>query len=260
MAVINLVEAMGTRYIINALVGSFVNILQSAGESGDTVDFAGAKLGPDAALRMMDFTASVNMINSTDPKLNAILQQNRERTFEIEEYEILDLSNVKSIDTFMDLVTKIPRGARVTPKVNITHMLDKVTLILLIMARPDVEFDIRSCAYDIYSYVRNWWLPNAKSHDKYYELVAPDTVVITKDENKGFGTEDYGYMPEEVFIGNRVVLPYEFGNSPIIIVGRSWVDEEWRGVVSACLDCFDNTNIEKKSGKVLRNLLQFREE
>jgi hypothetical protein len=260
MSTISLVEAMNTRYIINSLLGRFVGILNNAAESGDTIDFAGAKLGPEAASILRNYTGTVDMINSTDEYLNSILLNNRERLKQIEEYEVLDLTDTTTLQVYSDLVKSIPKGAKICPKVSLVRILDKATLILLILSRPDVEFDIRSCASDIYTYVRTYWLPNAKHHDKYYELIAPDTVVRDKTDKGSYGSAETGYLKEDAFIQSHVVVPYEFGNTPIIDFSRGKVDEEWDDLVAACLNAFKSNNVAKESGKVLRNILTFREE
>ena len=261
MATIKLMDELGTRYIINSLSGALSTVLQSASVNGDTVDLYGCRLGPDAALTIKGYYKTVDFVNTEDPYLDGVLKNNCVRSREEpEEYEVLDLQNVRSIEVYLNLAKELPTGARLKPVVSLSKLIDKVTLILLIMTRPDIEFDIRSCASDIYDYVRDAWLSSASHHDKYYELIPPDTVLRLPDENGYFGCIGYGFQRETSFIRNRQVLPWEFGNTPIIEIGRGSVSEEWRPVVEKCLDSFESSYAERKSGKVLRNLLTFREE
>ncbi len=259
MGVIKLSDALGTRYVINALTGSLRSVFDSAVASGDSVDFQGCKFGPDAVMMLQEYYAILDMCNTTDSYLDGILKNNCERSrTEPEPYESLNLRDIKSIDTYMRLVEELPQGAKYKPEVSLSRILDKVTLILLIMTRPDVEFDIRSCSSDVYDYVRDAWLSNAEHHDKYYELIPPDTVLHLPDADGYFGSQTYGYQREASFIRNRIVLPWEFGNTKIITLGGNGVSNEWRLVVEKCLDAFQSSYAEKRSGRVLRNLLTFR--
>lgn len=261
MSTVYLKDVMGTRYLINALSGAQRTIMASLVGTGTVVDLAGCKLGPEGASILMEYYSTIDFCNSEDPYLDAVLKNNCARSREtVEPYESLDLYNVKTIDTYMQLVQEIPTGAKVTPNVSLSKLLDKVTLVMLIMSRPDVEFDIRSCASDIYDYVRDVWLSTAGHHEKYYELIPPDTVLRLPDKDGYFGCEGYGFQRESSFIRNRQVLPWEFGNTKIINMDGSGVDEEWRPVVEKCLDAFQSSYAERKPGKVLRNLLLFRNE
>lgn len=261
MAVIKLAEALGTRYVINALTGAQVAFLNSQIGTGNVIDLAGCKMGPDSVAALRQYYATIDFQNSEDEYLDFILKSNCARDREpVNEYEHLDLVNVRSLDRFMDLVNSLPQGAQYTADVNLAQTLDKVTLILLIMARPDITFDIRSCASDVYDYVRDVWLTTAESHDKYYELIPPDTVLRERREDGTFGCGWYGYQREQMFVRNRIVLPWEFGNTPIIKLDASQqVSKEWRPVVEKCLDAFNQPYAARKPGKVLRNLLTFRE-
>lgn len=261
MAVIKMAEALGTKYIINALTGAQVAFLDAQVGTGNIIDLAGCKMGPDSVAALRRYYATIDFQNSDDEYLDFILKSNCARDREVlEEYEHLNLVNVRSLDYFLELVNSLPQGSKYMPDVNITQILDKVTLILLIMARPDIEFDIRSCASDIYDYIRDVWLTSAESHDKYYELIPPDTVVRERREDGTFGCGWYGYQREAMFIRNRVVLPWEFGNTYIIKLDASQqVSKEWRPVVEKCLDAFNQPYAMRKPGKVLRNLLTFRE-
>lgn len=254
-------SALGTKYVINSFAGMLRNVLDSAVAGGEVVDLSECKLGPDCALVLQEYYSTVNFVNSSDMYLDTVLKNNCERSkVEPEPYEELYLRNVRSIDVYLKLVKELPQGARYAPNVSLSHLLDKVTLTLLIMSRPDIEFDIRSCASDIYDYVRDAWLTNAKHHDKYYELIPPDTVLRIPDADGYFGCQGYGYQREASFIRNRIVLPWEFGNTQIITLGGGGVDEEWRMVVEKCLDAFEDSYAEKKAGRVLRNILTFRGE
>ena len=74
--VVVLSEAMQTRYIINALNGRFEKIMNSCVANGCTVDLVGCKFGPSCAAMLHDYFGKVNIINSREKELNAILENN----------------------------------------------------------------------------------------------------------------------------------------------------------------------------------------
>lgn len=261
MAVIKLCEALGTRYIINALTGAQIAFLDGKVGSGDVIDLAGCKMGPDSVMALSRYYDSIDFQNSEDGYLDYILKSNCTRAREpIVEYDEIDLTGVKDIDRYMELVQTLPTGVKYKPVVSLSKLLDKVTLILLIMSRPDIEFDIRHCASDIYDYVRDSWLLSAETHERYYELIPPDTVIRERNEDGMFGCGWYGFQREISFVRNRIVLPWEFGNTAIIQLDKNQtVASEWRPTVEKCLDAFDQPYVGRKPGKVLRNLLTFRE-
>lgn len=261
MATLLLKDVMGTRYIINALDGKLMSVLDTATESGDTVDLCDCKMGPDAVIVLKSYYGRVALINSTDEELNDILTSNTLYvTEEISEYEPLNLMNVQDISVFMELREKLPQCASFKPIVDLTRILDKATLVLLMMARPDIDWDIRSCATDIYTFVRDAWLNNAGHHDTYYELIAPDTVRRDITDAGYYGDSTYGYQKESSFVRTRCVIPYAFGNDRIVKMDGSPIAEEWLPLVEKCLEMFKRGIIERKPGKTLRNLLVFREE
>lgn len=261
MGVVKLCDLMGTRYVINALSGAQRIALNTAASNGNTVDLAGCKFGPEGVHVLSEYYEIVDFQNSEDEYLDFIIKNNCMRSLEqIEEYEKVNLRNVTSIDTYMSLAQSLPQGAKIEPEVSLSRLHDKVTLVLLIMTRPDIDFDIRKCGTDIYDYVRDAWLLNAQHHSKYYELIPPDTVVREEDEAGYFGCPSYGFQREHSFIRNRLVLPWEFGNTKIISLDKgTGVEAEWRPVVEKCLDAFDQPSTTRQPGKVLRNLLTFRE-
>ena len=260
MATIKLCEQMGTKYMINALSGAIRNVLDTCVGTDTVVDLADCKMGPEAANILMEYYSVIDFCNTSDDYLDYVVKNNCDRSrMVVGEYEPLDLRNIRSIDTYMDLVKTIPEGAKVCPIVSLSKLLDKVTLVMLIMSRPDVDFDIRSCASDIYDFVRDAWVSNAEHHDKYYELIPPDTVLRLPDKDGFFGSKGYGFQRESSFVRNRQVLPWEFGNTKIIELGGSGVTDEWRPVVEKCLDSFETSYAERKPGKVLRNMLMFRD-
>ena len=262
MGTVFLKDMMETRYIINALSMRFRRCLESAIENGDTVDFAECKFGPECAYMLNKYYGKVQMCNSADAYLDGLLKNNTAyRTEVIEEYEPLVLEGITVIDNYFELYNTLPNGGKFKVQCSLGSLACKATLVLLILSRPDLILDIRQCGSDIYDFVRDAWLTVAEHHDRYYELMAPDTVIRESTDGEYFGADSYGYQKETTFIRNRKVVPYEFGNTQIVNPdGSHPVEEEWRPVAEKCLMAFQQTNTERRSGKVLRNLLTFRED
>lgn len=262
MATVLLKDMMETRYIINALAGRFRNCLNIAIDNGNIVDLAECKFGPECAYILNEYYSKLQFCNSTDAYLDSILKNNMAyRTEQIEEYEPLQFKDVRSIEYYLTLAKELPNGGKYKVECSLDSMTSKSALILLIMTRPDLELDIRQCASDVYDFVRDTWLAVAEHHDKYYELIPPNTVIREMQENGYFGAANCGYQKEQTFIRNKKVLPYEFGNSQIITPdGKHPVAEEWRPTAEKCIYSFQTTGISRHSGKVLRNLLVFRED
>lgn len=256
-------EMMQTRFMIQSLTGRFTDCLERCKANGDTVDLNGCRLGPDCANIMYRYYPTVDFCNSEDDYLDSVLKSNCEAARQTpEEYEELDLTGANDLDIFMTLVNSLPTGAKYNPKVSLSNVCNKAVLILLIMSRPDVEFDIRSCAADIFEFVRDLWVSSAEHHDEYWELIAPNITVRSVNENGLYGNQDYGFMKERDFIRARKVLPIEFGNSQIIKLDAGQrVSDEWYAVVEKCLNVFDTANQTKRiPGKTVKDFLTFRED
>lgn len=263
MAAVLLSDKMETKYIINALSGRFRRCLEEAENSSIEYDLAGCRFGPECSELLKDYYATVNFCNTEDAYLDELLKNNiaykREK---IEEYEVLTIRGTSSLDDYFDMAQNLPTGARFKVDCSLTSIMDRSTLVLLIMTRPDLDLDIRQCSHDVFSYVRDSWLSVWEHHDKYYELMPPNVVITEKQPNSEYyGRPSYGYQKEETFVRNRLVLPYEFGNSQIIKLDQSIrVSEEWRLTVEKCIDVFETASISRKPGKVIRNILTFRED
>ena len=261
MDTIKLYEAMGTKYIINVLDGRLEGVLNKCVAEGKVLDLADCKFGPRSVGVLNRYYGKIHMVNSTDKKLDELLSYNYQTvTEELEEYEILDITNTKDPSVFIELTKTLPTG-KYKPVLNHSNLRDRATMVLLILARPDCEFDIREYASDIFDFVRDVWVTNAGHHEKYYELHAPDVAVVTVDDNNYYADEFYTPHKEESYINNKQVLPFEFGNSQIVKLDGSGVPDEWKPVVEKCLKIFETpVKPKRKKGKVIKNYLTFREE
>lgn len=261
METIKLYEAMGTRYMIDSLNGRLEAVLNKCVEDGVILDFSECKFGPRCAGLLNRYYGKITMINSSDKKLDELLKYNYQAvTEELEDYEPLNIVNTTDTSIFINLVKTLPEG-RYKPILNPTNLRDRATLILLILARPDCEFDIRNYASDVFDFVRDVWVTNAEHHKTYYELHAPNVAVVTGDSNNFYADEFYNPQKEYSYIRNKTVLPFEFGNSQIVKLDGSGVANEWKSVVEKCLKVFETpVKPKRKKGKVIKNYLILREE
>lgn len=263
MGVVLLRELMGTRYMIQSLTQRFTNCLEKCRQEGNAVDLNGCRFGPDCASIMYRYYPILDFCNSEDEYLDSILKGNCEAARQQPvDYEEIDLTRANDLNVFMSLVGTIPNGARLCPKVSLSSICSKATLVMLIMARPDVEFDIRSCAADIFEFVRDLWLTSAEHHDEYWELITPNTTVRAVNGDGLYGDRSYGFMKERDFIRARTVLPIDFGNSQIIKLDEGQrVSDEWIGVVEKCVNVFDTAKTSRRiPGKTVKDFLTFRED
>lgn len=263
MAVVKLSELMGTRYIINTLRLQFSNAIETAIANGSTVDLSGCRFGPDCASDLRKYYDKVDFINTEDSMLNAMLQNNCSASRQVlPDYTELDLTKVDGLNTYLTLVNTIPENAQIVPKLALSDIKARATLILLIMSRPDVDFDINHCATDIFDFVRDMWIIKAQHHESYYELVAPNICVRNQNAEGLYGHDSYGFMPERSFVTMKQVLPTEFGNAQIIKLDASQkVSDEWYGVVDKAISCLEKEKEKvRMHGKTVKDFLTFKED
>lgn len=260
--VIKLVDIMNTKYMIQSLDGRLGLCLEDVLKSGATLDLDGAKFGPDCVRVLSKYYGLIPMINSTDERLDCILRENYEAYAQkIEPYDPLDLEDIDNLDKVVELINSLPKDVKYQPKFRLSNIQSKAALVLLIMARPDLEFDIRECGSDIFDFVRDLWLTSCEPHDAYLELVPPNINLVNRNEHNRFGHISYGFMLEEDFIKLKKVLPIEFGNSQIITLGEKPVPEEWKDVVAKCIDCLEAPKVvERVKGKTLKEFLTIRKD
>lgn len=256
-------DLMNTCYMINALNGRFTNVLNKCIDDNVTVDLAHCRFGPSCALILKEYYGKVDFCNSEDNNLDKLLKDNNltAKTI-IEDYPILSIKGIEDISTYIDMVNDLPMNSKYTIELGLTSAVDKATLVLLMMTRPDIEYDLRSCSMDVFDFVRDMWVSSAEHHNSYYELIAPNVVRRNPNAQGKFGDDTYGWYQEDYFIRNRKVLPVEFGNTQIIkLDSSSTVSDEWFPVVEKCLNLFETImkKNERVPGKTLRNFLTFRE-
>lgn len=269
MSVEKLKDIMETKYIINALYKRFTDVMEYAVENKVVIDLADCKFGPICAGKLRSYYDKVDFINSTDKVLDNILKHNMESVrLKDDEGEYIEfLFNKNDEDVILDevivLINQLPRNLKFKVNISLVNIKQRAALILLILARPDLEFDIRQCSDDIYRLVRDTWLnnPYRANHNSYLELRGKDTVQVDKQEDGKFHIDNEKY-DELRLVENRLVIPVEFGSSQIVKLDGSGVPDEWSNTVETLLDLLEREEDKKKRlpGKILKNYLKTREE
>lgn len=252
-------EVMGTRYIINALVDDFYKVIQMCKTNNLVCDVSLCRFGPDAVYAMSSEYKNVEFVNLEEPELNKILQNNREFVnAEYEAYPPFEIPTNVKLDWVVEQIQKLPTG-KYEPAIASENIYQRAALCLLIMARPDIEFDVRKYSTDLFTFVRGAWLRDPQHHDSYYELIAPNILRQDVSEDNLYGSMTGRRMEERDYINSRMVVPYEFGNSQIVKLGGT-PDKEWVPVVIKCIKFLNETDAvqQRKRGRTCRNHLTFR--
>lgn len=261
MSTVMLYEKLGTRYPIDTIDLLLSRTLRECVDNGDVVDLAQCRFGPKCAQVLNEFYDKLQFINTELPEWDIILQNNMEATTTVyEEYEPIKLLVTDDIPALINWIKTVPVG-KYRPEINLTDIRYRAVLTLLIMARPDIEFDIRRTATDIFDFVRDAWVNSAKEHDTYWILRAPD-IELLKLQN-GVFTDSIGMTyNRDILMRDYKVLPAEFGNAQIITF-TSKVSDEWMPVLDKCIRILTTSNSKKKGrvrGKVVRNFVAVRKE
>lgn len=258
----NLVRMMGTLYANNALKGRFKSTIEMAISSNERLDIAEVKFGPVCGNIMHDnIGISINgerlFYDSADPKRDAILEFNYNAANTVEEeYPPLTEQSTKR-EVLQELVETLPQGAQyfIPPKTFTKR--DYAFLTLLILQRPDIEFDITVCADGLFRFIRNEWLltGNQKKYRTYIEVVDSTLVERTVDITRSIRLDNGMAEPVNVFISNHNCLPGIFGKQPIEILGNGDASGEFATVFKKCWDMLD---IPKPKTPKIEDVLSFR--
>ena len=252
-------EVMGTCYIINALLDDFYKVIQMCKDNNLKCDVSLCRFGPDTAYAMSTEYKNVEFINSEEPELNKILINNTEFVKAVyEDYPMLAIPSDVKLDWVVNQIENLPTG-QYEPDIAINNIYQRAALCLLIMARPDIEFDIRKYSTDIFTFIRGAWLRDPQHHDSYYELMAPDIFRQDVSEDGLYGSMTGRNMEERDYVGSHMVIPFEFGNSQIVKLGVA-PSKEWTPVVTKCVNFLNEraTVQQRKRGRTCKNHLTFR--
>lgn len=252
--VINLVSECGTKYMIPAISNRIINVMQTAYDTNAIIDLAGAKFNPAVidSIESNWLFSKLTFINSTDPEADAILKNNLEvRTRVYDEYPELQLSSFESIDSVIDFIQEHRQTTGEQYKLTAQQFCNYEYAVasLLIMALPNIEFDIRKCVMQIFDFVREQWCISGKHHESYLEVIQPN--IRTVNQENGL----YDGLSEDWFINRRIVLPRDFGTKELIsFTGNVGVDEEWSSVAEKIYNTFDDATKTEEDNEEIRSV------
>lgn len=240
---------MGTRYIINALRSEFIAVMERAVRENATVDVTNCKFGPICAHALRDYYAKINIIDSGNPKLNALLQSNIEATktlADLKPYPDLDFSTVDNFQDIVNILGKLKPGDKYHP-VGIRNQKQLASLVYCIMTNPEVDFDVTEYLIRIYDFVESEWKSGMQHHDKYILLLQPDYRIVDVVDGH-VDCPESGKTTESNFVMMLRALPYEFGTQNIVEVNSKGNPVgEWAGVVNKILTTLGRTKWKQDS-------------
>lgn len=173
-------EAIGTKYIINKINKRLKNTLNTL--IGEEVDLAGCRFGPECADIIRDYYDKIAFRNTESKELDEALIYNRNLILNPEEeWETLDFDKAVSKDNWDKDILAIPTGKYLI-KVDRTDIIQECLLILMIMARPDISYDLSDCMADIMQIVSSRVNINDFEEDDIYIVKTPYLYLAKKSD------------------------------------------------------------------------------
>lgn len=214
-------EVIGTRYIINKINKRLRITLDSL--IGQEVDLAGCRFGPECADILSGYYQKIVFRNSEDKDLDELLKYNRNLLLEPEEeWEVLDFDATVKKDTWFEDIPKIPTGKYLI-KINTDDIVQECLLILTIMARPDIEYDLSNCMADITDIISKRVNIADFEDDEVYVTKSPYIRLVNKSEIDRFS---FGVIP--ACFGRDKMIGLD-GSKPKLPSGfkylLTWIDE-----------------------------------
>ena len=259
MSVIYVRDILETKYITNAMARKFDAALTNLYKPGDVVDLAGCKFGPEAAVIISQKYPYVDFRNSEDEELDKILKNNTriKRSVAVEPYEKVDFTKIKNYQDLLELSKTIPQGAKIEPVVSGDVPKPLAALILLMLTRTDIEYDIYYVGSFIGEYICDEWRFIAEDHDTYIEFTQPGFRILEVDEYGCIGPIGKKKVPKDIYINQHLVLPGNFGSYDITAntTESGKYSGEYSGIISKCIKELTAKQAVKKT---LLSMLQYR--
>lgn len=226
---INVAERLGTKYVIQAYVLQFREIL--SGNESDVYDLAGLRLGFQAANALKEFYATRTIINSKDPELNKYLTENTKRARETKPVDKICLYppsyDIMDIHEYIDSLREgVVYEFRVDYRIGTEWQL--AFLCLLILSRPEIIVDTGRINSDLNEFVKTAWLSKAKHHDAYLEVDGPN--LVERRVVDGYVKVPYrNELSEDMYREIYKCFPIEFGRDYL------FENKEWDGLIDKCI-------------------------
>jgi hypothetical protein len=248
--VLNLVREFGTRYIIDALFMKFRSYVESAINDGNQIDIANAKFGPKCGSVVQDKVGSGVFLDSKNEEINHILEHNCAiKNTHYEEYEELEITGT-SREGLKKLIASLPKGAKLSlPAISYSERA-YAFFTLLILQRPDIEWDISICSKNLFDFIRSKWLISGgrRPHKKYIEVIGSALVERSVGIAKRVILDGGKFESETSFVNNHTCLPAEFSSDKLLQISPNGeVTGEFAPVFTRCWDILDIPTIHVPS-------------
>lgn len=249
-----LYRLMDTRYIIDKMSAIFENVCCKAVEEGYGIDLAECKLGPAAVDVIKRYETKVKFINSADPYLNKILEDNRNAvTAVLVDYPALSIPQITTEFNIRDYILGIPSGQykAVLNKVN-TIPINAVLVCLILLCRPDIELDLEDCTAYVFDRFREKLNIEDfldKGYTEFLKAEGPIVYTIKCDDAE--------------FHVNNELIPAEIGSTTIYNIGVNKFSSELYKALIVDLLTELRTYINGKHNEFylkLIDLLQYKED
>lgn len=211
---LNLREALGTRYACDWLVSDICQVLDK--HLGEEIDIGDIQFTPQAYKCIIRYGGKVQFRNLRNPELDAVLRHNREakKLSEMDEGKEMgvlqtDFESLQEIVYYIQSLQEgvhisVARSAKLQVAFNICH--------LMAAFRPDVLLDFGSELTRYFQEVRRMWLPYAGHWDSYWQAV--DYTLVRREVRNGMVQVGIGEsIPEVEYRCRFTVLPCAFGQS-----------------------------------------------
>lgn len=245
MAVVSVVYALHTRYIIESMEAQFRQILEDAKKNGDTIDLNKAKLSPTNAAHLRSYYSTVNFINSEDAELDALLKSNMENartSFERSPY--LEIPTDPTFIDFRDILLKLKKGDSYALKPSRSNERQMALCVMLILKCPGVEWDVADVIGDIYNFVSVDWQTMKEQHSEYIEISGRSVVKRTVGSDGLIGVHSGDRMPVKQYVVLHKVLPADFGTKDLVQIVNGKAVGEWSRVVEHCMSILTRPEVK----------------
>lgn len=229
-------DLVGTKYITNDHTGVLCKILEMHTE----IDLAGCKLSPESERIIRQYYGKITFCNSKDMVLDNILKHNREA--------VADTKHLTAVPLPIDIITEeeVIKYFKTIDKSKIYSLencrINKVKClslaILLTIRHPDVVFDLREFASDLFKQVRLDWTNSNKKHRLYNEVIGTAIVEREVIDDK-VQIPGVGYITEELFVSSYNALPADFGK--VNLYGHPEFKAVWDTAIKNLMGTLEDT-------------------
>lgn len=210
---VSLREKMGTQYFTVDHVGKLELILRELEKQ--EVDLAFCRFTPGAERVLAKFYSKITFRNTEHKELDELLKRNNKAA---------NTPAPKEVELVVDLSdgTKLIENIAALDINNIYHVRSLADsklmafVILVMMKRPKIQFDLGNQLGLLVREVRRFWEPAATLWDKYWEL-SGEAMLVRDTPDEFVSILGDGIMKKEIYVSRYKVLPYVFSTDATIV-------------------------------------------